>query len=290
MNRIILTTLHGLGAILTRLPRRVTWLMGQALGLMILYLAPIRKKVARANIAKAFPELSAKEQRKILRRCYRHFGVATLDILFIPNWSHRLHAVATLGAAGPLDAARKDGQGLILASGHLGNWEMNILALGKWGYPLVPVVKSQKGLGELLAQSIRDASGCDTIDRKAPIRQMLRLLKQGNFLGLASDQEALGKGTWVNFFGQGSSRFKGVATFHLSSGVPIYFVRCLLGADMRYHIDFVEVETGALTGDREADITTLTQRVMNLLEAEVRQHPEQYFWFHRLWKSRRQPA
>lgn len=282
--------LHGLGAILTRLPRRVTWVMGQALGLLIYYLAPIRKKVARANISRAFPELSAGEQRKILRRCYRHFGVATLDILFIPGWSGRLHAVATLNSAGPLDAAMHDGHGLILATGHLGNWEIIILALGRWGYPVVPVVKSQKGLGKLLARSIREASGRDTIDRNAPVRKMLRLLKEGKFLGLASDQEALGKGTWVNFFGQDSSRFKGVATFHLSSGVPVYFVRCLLGADMRYHIDFIEIDTGGLTGDKETNVTTLTQRVMDTLEAEVRQHPEQYFWFHRLWKSRRQPA
>ena len=284
MARVLKAIIWVGGQIYALLPRRISWLLGQGLGLFIYAILPVRKNVARANLARAFPEMSSSARRQILKRCYRHFGVALLDILAIDGWARRPEAIAVLDTT-TLETARDQGQGLVLVSGHLGNWEMIILALGRAGYPLVPVVKIQRGIGETIASGLREATLTQTISRHTSARKMLRLLRDGKFLGLAGDQEALGKGTWVIFFGQPSSRFKGAATFHLSSGEPLYFVRCLLGKDLRYHIDLIPVKVDDLSGDREQDIQLLTQRHMDILETEVREHPGQYFWFHRLWKS-----
>ncbi len=285
MNRLLTLFARAAGYLLALLPRRLSWLLGQSVGLLFYYLIPIRKGVARANLATAFPDWTPARRRRILRRTYRHYGVVLLDFLAIPAWVRRPEAIIRLDTSA-LDTARRDDPGLILLTGHLGNWEMTVLAMGAGGWPMMPVVVAQRGWAMSIVRQTRAATGCVSIPWKAPARQMLKHLRQGKYLGLAADQDARRKGVWVTFFGQPSSRFKGGATFHLSSGAPLLFMRCVLQGDHRYRIDFLPISTAGLSGDRPADAQLLTQRFMDLLETEVRLHPEQYFWFHRMWKTK----
>ena len=68
--------------------------------------------------------------------------------------------------------------------------------------------------------------------------------------------------------------------------VPIYFATCIMGADRHYHVEFKAIDSSNLPADKAGAVQELTQRYTTELEKMIRRYPEQYFWFHRMWKTK----
>jgi len=271
--------------ILNRLPRAWALALGRLLGVLVYLTLPYRKDVARENLTRAFPQLSIRQRRALLKRTYRHFGMVLMDFIRIPALSaNSLDSIVDFDES-HVREAREQGSGAVIMSGHLGNWEQGILSIGRRGYPLTTVVVRQRGPGGSFLETVRNATGSRTISKKTPTPTMLRLLKEGNFLGMAGDQDARKKGVWVTFFGYPSSRPRGPAVFALRTGAPMLFCWCRLQKDRRYQLDSVPINTENLPRKRGQAIQSLTQRYTDALEEAIRRHPEQYFWFHRMWKT-----
>jgi KDO2-lipid IV(A) lauroyltransferase len=105
-------------------------------------------------------------------------------------------------------------------------------------------------------------------------------------MGIASDQDAKKRGHWHTFFGHPSSRPRGPAVFAMQSGAPMIYAHCRLGTDNRYILECWEISQDGLADDKEIAIDQLNQRFHDALESQVRLYPEQYFWFHRMWKTK----
>ena len=276
---------HSIAWTVSQMPRSWALALGRLLGRGLYLFFPLRKDVARDNLKLSFPELTDRQRRTILYRTYQHFGMVLIDFLRIPALKPRdLEALIQVDDKHLRDAHERD-QGTLIMSGHLGNWEMIVPLLVHRGYPLTPVMVPQRGAGGAFVQATRDSTGCEYIPKKTSTRQMLRLLKEGRFLGLVGDQDARKSGVWVNFFGQPSSRPRGGAVFALQTGAPIIASWCLLQKNRRYHLQLESISTENLPADHDQAIQTLTQRYADALETAVRRHPEQYFWFHRMWKT-----
>ena len=116
--------------------------------------------------------------------------------------------------------------------------------------------------------------------RKDSLEKMNRVLDDGGILGLVSDQDAKNRGVFVRFFNILSSTPKGAAQFYQHKGsVPIFGV-CSKEGHNQFLIKFKPIPKGSL-----ADTETFTQAYTQLLENEIRIHPEQYFWWHNRWKT-----
>lgn len=271
--------------ILNRLPRAWALALGRLLGAGLYLAMPYRKNVAWTNLSLALPERSRRQRRAILNRTYQHFGMVLVDFVRIPAISAgRLGSIIDFDETHAREA-RERGSGAVIMSGHLGNWELIVPALALRGYPFIPVIVPQTGSGGPLVKAIRESTGSRYISKRTPTRTMLRLLKEGNFLGLAGDQDARKSGVWVTFLGRPSSRPRGGAVFALQTGAPMLAGWCTLKNDGRYHLGFTPVSTENLPRDRDRAFQTLTQRYVGVLEEAIRRHPEQYFWFHRMWKT-----
>ncbi|NOZ04313.1 MAG: lysophospholipid acyltransferase family protein, partial [FCB group bacterium] len=191
-------------------------------------------------------------------------------------------APITINGKELLDASLREGKGVLLISGHFGSWEMLAAWLGYNGYPFVGIAQRQKNRGaDRFFRELREHSGVRHIFRKAPLDKMYAVLKNGEILGLASDQDARRRGVFVNFFDHPASTPKGAAMFHLRQGAPMLFVVCYETKPYQYVVDIEPIPIR--TGD---DVTTITQQFTSLLEKKVRQYPSQYFWFHRRWKTK----
>ncbi len=185
-----------------------------------------------------------------------------------------------------LRKAQDKGCGAVLMTGHIGNWELGPLAFAKRGYPFIWLEVPQKGSGGSLVNAVRGSTGSCYISKRTPTRTMIRLLNEGNFLGLVGDQDARKRGVWISFLGEPSSRPRGGAVFALQTGASMLAGCCILKKDGRYNLSFTPVSTSDLPRDKTLAVQTLIQRYMDILEEAVRRHPEQYFWFHRMWKTR----
>jgi KDO2-lipid IV(A) lauroyltransferase len=278
--------LHSVAWVLNHLPRPLALAIGRMVGTGLYLFFPYRKDVAWNNLTLAFPELTNRQRRTLLHRTYKHFGMVLIDFLRIPTLNEQKFDTIIKMEDAYLRKAQETQRGTLIMSAHLGNWEVMVPVLVFRGYPITPVMVPQRGPGGAFVQTIRDSTGCEYISKKTSTRKMLRLLKEGRFLGLAGDQDARKSGVWVNLFGRPSSRPRGSAVFALQTGAPIIAGWCLLQKDRRYHLWFESINTEHLPADREQAIRILTQRYMDALEIVIRQHPEQYFWFHRMWKTR----
>jgi len=187
-----------------------------------------------------------------------------------------------------LTTAFQDGRGAVVASGHIGNWEVAGAAVASRGIQTDVVARGQRNrLFDEDINGTRRNFGLRVVPQSSATKGILRALRQGRVAGLVSDQDAGANGLFVDFFGWPASTARGPALFAVRTGAPLYlglFVR-EPGFPQRYVGTFELIETER-TGDRDADVEALVAAYTRKLEEAVRRHPEQYFWYHRRWKTR----
>ena len=240
---------------------------------------PLRKAAARSNIRQAFPERPPAWRESTLRQCYQFFVRLMLLFFTIPKKFRYLKVHVT--GRQYLDDAFLPGRGAIMVAGHFGAWEVFAAWTGYNGYPVVPVAVRQKNRGaNRFFTELRGDAGTVPIYRKESLANMYQVLADGKLLTLGSDQDARSRGVFVDFFGIQSSTPKGTALFHLKTGAPIVFGACY-EQDGEYYLDFEPINV-----NKEDNVQSITQNYTTVLEKRIRQHPEQYFWWHKRWKTK----
>ena len=125
------------------------------------------------------------------------------------------------------------------------------------------------------------------IERGEAKRKVLRSLRDGHVVAFVGDQNAWRGGVFVDFFGRPASTARGAAFFALRTGCPLIaaFMPQEEGFPQRYLLNIRRLPSEP-SGDMDDDVRRLTEAHTGLLEKEVRERPEQYFWQHRRWKTR----
>ncbi len=222
------------------------------LDLLLYHVLRICRKTVSINLELAFPELSAKERGKIARANYRWFSRFCMDVLHMNAWQGHTSKVTHFNNLQILDEALTENKGVLLVSGHFGNWEMIPSALAELGYPVSMYVGRQTNpLTNELQNNARANFGVETID------------KGKNKLASSS---------------------KGTAAFHLLRKSPVILVTCPYVSD-KFEITFQRISF-ELSGEQEKDTHHISQNITAELEKVIRQYPEQYFWMHRRWRAR----
>jgi KDO2-lipid IV(A) lauroyltransferase len=132
---------------------------------------------------------------------------------------------------------------------------------------------------------LRNVAGLDQLPIGAGVRGALRRLKAGGAVAMLADQDARRDGVFVPFFGHLASTPIGPAWLSLASGAPLVFGTCLRGADGRYEARFLPPLVPQGRPDDANDVLALTRRHTGMLEAAIRERPEQWFWLHKRWKT-----
>jgi Kdo2-lipid IVA lauroyltransferase/acyltransferase len=268
-------------------PERVAEAFGGIVGRLVQWPLGIRTPVVRQNLRRAFPDADPAWLDALVTATYRHLGREAAATM-------RLHRLGPAGVVARTEMvgweslleALAEGRGAILAAGHLGNWEVGAAALAARGLPTSGVVQRQSNrlVDERLDRN-RRVLGVDTIPRGEARTRVPRALRSGRVVGMVADQDAGRSGIFVPFFGQPASTHRGPALFALRIGAPIFVAAALRVADApRYRVHLERLEP-VRTGDLAADVAALTERVSRRLEELIRISPEQYFWFHKRWKT-----
>jgi KDO2-lipid IV(A) lauroyltransferase len=241
--------------------------------------------VAIQNIKIAFPKYSTSEVKQLLKNTCKHYGMVLIDFLRQPNLdAENISDFVKIDAETKKLLDKYDGG--IIMTGHLGNWEAFLPALGLNGYPFVVVTQTQKSAGsQTFFNGIRNFPNISLIPRTGSRKKMLSVLEEHKFLGLASDQNAGKRGIKIPFFDLPASIPKGAGLFHLKTSMPIIVGFCILSRDLKYNLRLREMNLSSIPNEKEDAIIAINTQYSKLLENEVREYPEQYFWFHRKWKK-----
>ncbi|MBN2201317.1 lysophospholipid acyltransferase family protein [bacterium] len=248
----------------------------------------LRRSVTLANLAMAFPEKPAGELRRIGLRTYRNFARTFIEFLRFPVMDRdALMALCDFPGQAVLDEARRNGKGALLISGHFGNWEIVGPFLAAMGVAVSGIIGRQKNRAvDGATRRFREKLGMRVIRPGVAIREVYRALRSNECVAILADQDAHAGGIFVDFMGRKASNHQGPAVFSIRTGAPIIFGYGLRLPDGRYSI---EAEPLRIDGIREAtpeNVHRITQAYTSLLEKTVREHPDQYFWMHKRWKTR----
>lgn len=269
------------------MPERASDSFGRNVGRLV-HKMGIRLDVVDENLRLAFPGKDDAWIAEITRKTYEHLGSEAAAMMRLS----KLDPQAVVERTNPvgwdqMEAALGEGRGVLLVTGHYGNWEVAAAAVAARGVPIAAIVRRQGNrLVDERLQELRRKLGVETIYQSAAPSRVPRVLRANGVVGIVGDQNARRAGILVPFFGRPASTHRGPALFALRLNAPVFscIARRLPGKDVRYEIAGERVEV-MRTGDLETDVTALTAELAERLEKQVRIAPEQYFWFHKRWKG-----
>jgi Kdo2-lipid IVA lauroyltransferase/acyltransferase len=278
---------RALEALVAALPRGAADRLGARIGASVHRPLGIRRSVVVSNLRRAFPEASDAWIERTAREAYRHLGRETAATMRMAKLT-RDEVIACTEMVGWDDfvAAVEEGRGVVVMTGHFGNWEMGAASMAVRGVRFTAIVQAQSNtLVNARLDAARHRLGVETIERGVAPRLVPRALRDGYAVGIVSDQDAWEAGVWVPFFGVPSSTHRGPALFALRSGAPVFTIAAYrVPGELRYRVVLERVPVRR-SGSLADDIVGLTADLAARLEAAIRLAPEQYFWFHRRWKT-----
>lgn len=269
------------------MPERAADVFGRNIGRAV-YRMGIRRDVVDENLRLAFPEKNDDWISAITRKAYEHLGREATAMMRLSKLDPQAIVERTVTVGwDQVEAALDEGRGLLLVTGHYGNWEIAAATVAARGIPIAAIVRRQGNrLVDERLQELRRKLGVETIYQSQAPSRVPRVLRANGIVGIVGDQDARRSGIFVPFFGRPASTHRGPALFALRLNAPVFscIARRLPGSDVRYEIAGERVDL-TRTGDLETDVTALTAELAQRLEKQVRVAPEQYFWFHKRWKS-----
>ncbi|PSJ41423.1 lipid A biosynthesis lauroyl acyltransferase [Zobellella endophytica] len=275
----------GLGLLwllVTLLPWRAQMALGRGLGRLSMKLLKSRVGVARRNLELALPELTLAERERMLGANFESVGCAIFETGMAWFWPHwRMRALTRMDGTEHVDTAVAKGQGMLLLSAHFLTLELNARQFGLYR-PGVGVYRpNTNAVLEYAQVHGRCRSNKYLVDR-LDIKGMLRALRQGDALWYAPDHDyGRHASVFVPFFAVAqAATITGTATLARVKNtvtLPCFTLREQDG----YRLIIQPPLADFPTGDDEADAIAGNQ----VIEAAIRQAPEQYMWLHRRFKT-----
>ena len=274
------SALSVLSSILKILSVRKLHILSQNIASILFNYIPKRKNTALKNLKIAFPDKSDEWINTTLKKCYSFFTYNFLQFLAFPFDPNSIE-IEVVGKK-YLNNAINENSGTVLVSAHFGSWEI----LGYWfginNYPLVGIAQKQKNKGaNLFFEEKRQLSGTKQVYRKSSMDSLYEILNANKILGLVSDQDARGKGIFVDFFNKPASTHKGAALFHLNTNASLIFGICVQKDIEKYRVEFIPINP------KKKSTEDITQLYTTIIEQSIKKYPEQYFWFHNRWKTKK---
>ena len=262
------SALSVLSSILKILSARKLHILSQNIASILFNYIPKRKNTALKNLKIAFPDKSDEWINTTLKKCYSFFTYNFLQFLAFPFDPNSIE-IEVVGKK-YLNNAINENSGTVLVSAHFGSWEI----LGYWfginNYPLVGIAQKQKNKGaNLFFEEKRQLSGIKQVYRKSSMDSLYEILNANKILGLVSDQDARGKGVFVDFFNKPASTHKGAALFHLNTNASLIFGICVQKDIEKYRVEFIPINP------KKKSAEDITQLYTNIIEQSIKKYPEQ---------------
>ncbi|HXZ88378.1 MAG TPA: lysophospholipid acyltransferase family protein [Candidatus Binataceae bacterium] len=277
-------------AFLRLLPLESAVRMGAAAGALVAKLDPVNRRIAMRNLQIAFPERDASEHRRILTAAYRNYGRMAAEWLHAFEFT-RANIEQYVTYESPeywKDAIRiSGGRGILVLTGHFGNFELLSLAHSIYGNRIAIVQRPNRNpIIDAAVTARRTHFGNVSIPRKGAAREVLRLLKDNWMVTIPLDLDTR-RGVFVKFFSKPAATNEALARIAMATGAPVlpaFMVRG--GSTTRHRIKLLPVIELERRPDRRESVLINTQRFTDTIEEMIRLHPDHWNWIHRRWKTR----
>lgn len=263
------------------------------MGTLLRWLSSSRARVTLDNLRRAFPEMSEQERITIQRASYYNLGITFVEILMFPHLTPaETRAMVEFRNLHFIEDEYQHKNGLVLLSGHYGNWELLAFALPLFvDLPISVIVMPQSNnYAEMYLNWYRARTGNQLIPMDKAARTMIECLKTGEAIALLADQAATPEtDVFVPFFGHDACTYEAPAVLSLRYNAPIIVGFAERLPDGNYLVELQRIPSEDLKNTREG-VRELTNRHVKVLEEYIRKRPELWSWQHKRWKHPPPPA
>jgi KDO2-lipid IV(A) lauroyltransferase len=206
------------------IPMRIGLLIGEFLGGLAYFVLGRDRRLALENLSMAFDDKDASELRNIVKDMFRNFGRGLVEVINIPALKAHITDIVTIQGLEHVDKALKGNKGLLWITGHIGNWELMPVTFAQIGYGVNVVARPLYDARiNMLLDNMRAESNIKTIARgdRSSMREIFRVLKRNELLGLLIDQDTKVPGVFVDFFKRKAFTPRGAAEIALRTGCPV---------------------------------------------------------------------
>jgi KDO2-lipid IV(A) lauroyltransferase len=260
---------------------------GILIGKTIYFLSKSRREITRDNLRKAFPEKDTNWINTICKKSFENLGITFAELFGMYR-----QPIAKIGKNfkfknfDDLKEVINRNKGLIILTGHFGNWELAAFALGQSiSLPITIIVKPQSNnYADIFLNKIRTRGGNRIVSMYHSAFEMVKCIQNKEAVALIADQSATpDKDIFIDFFGRPAATYKAPAQLALKFDVPVVIGFSIRQKDFSYISELYEIDHSDLKNDEEG-VKELTYRHVKLLEDFIRKYPDHWVWQHKRWK------
>jgi KDO2-lipid IV(A) lauroyltransferase len=272
------------------LPRWLALFISKLIAAAVYLLHSRLRRIALRNLELAFSDLGRPERKRILWGVYANLARLLGEFSQSPKLTPQNISEVVIydGYENYLQALQR-GKGILFLTAHFGAWELCPMAHALHGHPLKFLVRPiDNPRIDQLIEDYRTRCGNESIRKRLALKEVVSTLRQNGAVGILIDQNVTAEeGVFVDFFNIPACTTTSLATIALRTEATV--LPGLLVWDKKLRKHRLRFETPVVlvkSDDPPADILKYTAHFNQILEEAVRQHPSQWLWVHRRWKTR----
>jgi KDO2-lipid IV(A) lauroyltransferase len=271
------------------LPFRVSLKLGECLGGLLFFFWRSRRRIAIENVQGAVERKAlavSSPPHEIIRENFRNLGKSFAEVVKIYyGLGDRIIRSVEISGVEHYRRAREKGSGILVITGHCGNWELNALAVAKKlaGINIVARPIDNPYLNRLIERT-REKYGSRVIYKKGALKRILSALRNKEIVAILMDQSVLsGEGVVAEFLGKKDYTMKTPAIIAMKTGVPVLpaFIKRTNGGHVIEIGEPIELDTSE---DTEQSTFQNTVSFSRKIEEYITKNPAEWLWIHRRWK------
>lgn len=249
-------------------------------------------RIARENIAAAFPEMTEAQRAAILREAWDNLGRVACEYVhmdriwdFDPTRPEAGRVTASPATVALYERLREDGKPAIVFSAHLANWELPAIAAAKHGIDSAVLYRTPNSpaVAKAILNLRRDSMGMLVAAGMSAPFKLARALERGKHIGMLVDQR-FGRGPLVTFLGRPAHANPLLAQLARRFDCPVHGARAIRLPGGRFRLDLTEEIALPRDADGLIDVAAATQVMNDVIAGWIREVPGQWLWMHRRWR------
>lgn len=271
--------------ILSLLPLFILLFFARLLYYLLYYIIGYRRKVVRENLQKSFPEKGIKELIKIEKNFYKYLSDLIFEIIKLTTISEKeLRKRVKFNGLSQIETYFNKGESVLACTGHYGNWELCMLALGlnlsATEYVIYKPLASE--IFENWFQKLRTRFGNEFVPMKQTLRKVIATKDKPTMFCFASDQTPVREETQytLQFLNQPTAVLLGLEKIALQTNRPIFYFDVIKVKRGYYEVDCLPlcINPKATTGHEITDL------LFKFLNKTIQREPAFWLWSHKRWK------
>lgn len=245
-------------------------------------------RIARRNIRETIGRnFSKKELDHLIDRLWDHFGRYIAEFVYIDQLTQaEMDECVHLEGVENIEELVKANKPFLLCTAHIGNWDFFIRNI-TFLYPKFTIIyrKANNPYVDKAIIDTRTSSGVNLIPKGTRgAKDLIRDIKSGNAVAMLVDQK-MNDGIKVPFIGKPAMTANAIAKLSVQFDMPIIPAQIIRVKGSHFKVIIHPKLQYAVTGNKEQDSYNIMLNINKIIEGWIRQHPEQWFWFHNRWKK-----